>query len=70
MLQTMVKPIINWTLLNSLNASYRHSDWKPKLKVYATKEQLAICLPKGDCSCQLSVVCNCACIRTPHRVHQ
>ena len=45
----MVKPIINWTLSNSLNAYNRHSDWKPKLTVYATKEQPAICLPKKEC---------------------
>ena len=44
----MIKPIINWTLSNSLNAYNRHSDWH-KLTVYATKEQLAICLPKKEC---------------------
>ena len=32
----IVKPIINWTLSNSLNAYNRHSDWH-KLEVYATK---------------------------------
>ena len=32
----IVKPVINWALSNSLNAYDRHSDWKPKLEVYAT----------------------------------
>ena len=33
--ELMVKPIMNWTLSNSLNTSNGHSDWH-KLKVYAT----------------------------------
>ena len=32
----IVKFRINWALSNSLNTYNRHSDWKPKLKVYAT----------------------------------
>ncbi len=34
--QSIVKPIINWALSNSLNAHLEHSNWKPKLEVYAT----------------------------------
>ena len=44
----MVRPIINWTLSNSLNAYNKHSDWH-KLTVYATKKQHAICSPKKEC---------------------
>ena len=38
--KSIVKPIINWALSNSLNAYDRHSDWH-RLTAYATK--MSIC---------------------------